>query len=140
MATPAISIHDPTTTPSTVAVIPTARASGRRLAVGIDADDAGLVGGVGIDAVLRADRAVRRQSHIQPATRPPSPAAISSSVAGRVVADEPVEAPIHAKYTVTPAHSRISILTAGSSAVAIVSVDGGMPPALATTPRSSPAR
>ena len=34
MATPAITIHEPSEIPSTVAVIPAARASGRRLAVG----------------------------------------------------------------------------------------------------------
>ena len=75
-------------------VMPTARASGRRLAVGIHADDAGLVGGVGVGAVLRSRVArgggasptsSRRRARRAPARDQ------QQRGAGRVAADEPVE-------------------------------------------------
>ena len=95
MPTPAIVIHDPSTTPSAAAVMPDAerqRAQARRRE---HADDADLVAGVAVGAVLRA-RVGRRVA----AAPVPHPAGDEAAEPGghqqqrgarRVAADEPVD-------------------------------------------------
>ena len=118
MPTPAISIHDPSTTPSAVAVMPTARASGRRLAVGNTPTMPVSSRGVGVDAVLRArvgGGLRRRQSQIQPATSPPRNGGHQQQRrAGRVAADEPVDRADHGVEARRPADPQdaVSSLTA----------------------------
>ena len=120
MAMPAIVIHEPSTTPSTVAR--DADAEGERAQAGRreHADDAGLVGGVGVGAVLRSrvargggasPRSTRRR-----ARRARSPSAAARRRPGR--RRRASRARRSRRSTrVTPAHSeRSRCLTASSAA------------------------
>ena len=115
MPTPAISIHDPSTTP---------RASGgdadgerQRAQAGrrVDADEPDLVGGVGVDAVLRprvgGGGGASPTSSRRRARRAPSPSAAARPRPGRRRRASRWRRS-RVKYTVTPTHRIVSSLTA----------------------------